>query len=74
MKKLGFMSWYAIIASTLVTCLLDAYAMQVWQSYGGFNAWRQAVSWWDISLASMTMWHMMYAFVLWLVYDCNKED
>lgn len=74
MKKLGFISWYAIIASTLVTCLLDWQVARTWEQFGGFSAWWERNTFADVACMYIAMWHFFACMVYWLVYICNKED
>lgn len=73
MKKLGFISWYAIVASTLVTCVFDYSVVQTWSEFGGFSAWLEQNTFADVASAYIVMWHVFAGLVYWLVFICNKD-
>lgn len=73
MKKLGFISWYAILASTSITAYLDWESVVIVRNFGGFGAWQTNNPYWDLALAYLTMWHIFYIFCMWIVYVCNKD-
>ena len=72
-KKFGFMSWYAIISMAVVTAVFDWWIVQMWESFGGFDAWRAANKLWYCALTYAGVFHFFICIFLWLVWVCNED-
>ena len=68
------MKYALFIAASLAILLLDWHLYDVICSRGGFVAWMQTNCFWQVAIAYIACFNIMYLIGAWVFYDIVKED